>query len=119
MKTTKRKPLEFARNPERQPREHHQADSLHFLAQGESIHDACALVGVTRSAYEQWRYRETEFHDAVEAAHNRNPATLTNLTNPYNRIPPLPPTESAGYVHPNRPGSAAKFFKNPDKTHPG
>ena len=53
MESTKRKPLKFATrpNPREAEREQRQRDFLRFLAQGESIHDACALVGITRHAY--------------------------------------------------------------------
>ncbi|MCL4783258.1 MAG: hypothetical protein KJZ70_09510, partial [Bryobacterales bacterium] len=44
-----------------------QSDFLRFLAQGESIHDACALVGVTRSCYEHRRNRYEEFPQAAVA----------------------------------------------------
>ena len=54
MKATNRKPLEFKADPQKpkqSQRENRQKDFLRFLAQGESIHDACALVGITRHAY--------------------------------------------------------------------
>ena len=70
MKSTKREPLKFAPRPN--PREieceQRQRDFLRFLAQGESIHDACALLGITRHAYEKWRNRHDEFPAAVAAA---------------------------------------------------
>ena len=71
MKSTNRKPLEFKASPNKpksSQRENRQKDFLHFLAQGESINDACSLLGVTRSAYEQWRGRHEGFREAVEAA---------------------------------------------------
>ena len=70
MKSTNRKPLEFKASPNKpklSQRENRQKDFLHFLAQGESINDACALVGVTRFPFERWRSREKEARFSVVA----------------------------------------------------
>ena len=91
MKSTKREPLKFAPRPN--PREieceQRQRDFLRFLAQGESIHDACALLGITRHAYEKWRNRHDEFPAAVAAAresHRRDIACGFHTADAYARI---------------------------------
>ena len=91
MESTKRKPLKFATrpNPREAEREQRQRDFLRFLAQGESIHDACALVGVTRHAYEKWRDRRKEFRAAVAAAresHRRDIACGFHTADAYARV---------------------------------
>ncbi len=81
MKSTKRKPLKFAPrpNPREEEREQRQTDFLRYIAQGESIEDACALVGVTRFAYEKWRNRHQESSKAVAATRQSDPKPARKL----------------------------------------
>jgi hypothetical protein len=125
MKSTNRKRREFTANPDnpkQRAREQRQPDVLRSRAQGESTKDACALVGVTRFAYEQSDSREKEVHTSVAIAHDRKPATRPIQTIQTNSTPSVhgePHAESAGYTNPNTHGGTVKFFKNPDKTDPG
>ncbi len=68
MKSNNHKRREFTASPDKprqQPREHRQTDSLHFLAHGESIQDACTPVGVTCFACGKSSSREKEAHASV------------------------------------------------------
>ncbi|MCC7342930.1 MAG: helix-turn-helix domain-containing protein [Bryobacterales bacterium] len=68
MKSTNPKPSEFTKRANERAREQRQTDFLRYLAQGESITEACVLVGIVRSTYEHWRKRHREFRAAVESA---------------------------------------------------
>ncbi len=68
---TNKKPLEFTRKttePKSNASEPRRKDFLFYLADGQSIEQACNLVGVTRKGYENWRRRHEEFPKLVEAA---------------------------------------------------
>jgi hypothetical protein len=125
MKSDNQKRREFTadpNNPKQRAREQREPDVLHFRAQGESINDACALVGVTRFAYEQSSNRERKFTPLSPPPHGRNPANRTIRTIQTNPTPAVhgePHAESAGYTNPNTHGGTMKFFRNPDKTDPG
>ncbi|MCC6263256.1 MAG: helix-turn-helix domain-containing protein [Bryobacterales bacterium] len=67
MKSTNPKPLAFKKRSNESAREQRQTDFLRYLAQGESITNACVYVGISRSCYEKWRNRP-EFRAAVESA---------------------------------------------------
>ncbi|MCC6265509.1 MAG: hypothetical protein IT169_18195, partial [Bryobacterales bacterium] len=67
MKSTNQRPLAFKKRSNRQAREQRQTDFLRYLAQGESITNACVYVGISRSCYEKWR-NHPEFRAAVESA---------------------------------------------------
>lgn len=130
MKSANRKLLEFTanpNNPELSQRKNRQNDFLHFLAQGESIHDACALAGVTRFPFEQWRRRKKEFRPAVEAA----AATIDSTAQPQHGTPDkpykAPQTQSVTNTVQNQrhtpiqtpKGSTVDFFNIPDKIQSG
>ncbi|MCC6265864.1 MAG: hypothetical protein IT169_20005 [Bryobacterales bacterium] len=68
MKSTNPNPIEFTKRANEHAREQRQTDFLRHLAQGESIADACVLVGVTGWCYEKWRNRSKDFRDAVQSA---------------------------------------------------
>lgn len=93
MKSNNRKRREFTANPDnpsQRAREQRQLDFLHFRAQGESINDACALVGVTRFAYEQSSKREKRVHASIATAPRPQPRKPDNPDNPDKPYPRSP-----------------------------
>lgn len=89
MKLVSRKPLAFTGQPNPREREQRQSQFLRCIAQGESILDACTLVGVTRSCYEHWRGRFEDFPKHVEAAresHRRDAACGLHTASAYARM---------------------------------
>lgn len=92
MKSAPREPLEFpSRNPRPMldPSERRRAGFLAHLASGRSIREACALTGITRSAYENWRSRVPGFKREVEAAreqHRRDVASGLHTAEAYARM---------------------------------
>lgn len=130
MKSANRKPLEFTanpNNPELRQRKDRQKHFLHFLAQANSLHDDCALAGITRFPFEQWSRREKEFRPAVEAA----AAPIDSTSQPRHGTPDKPykapqsrsltnTVQNQRHTPAQTPnGSSVDFFNIPDKIQSG
>lgn len=92
MSSAARKPLKFpSRGSKAKPdsREHCHSEFLTHIAAGRSIGDACSLIGITRSNYENWRARVSGFKARVEAAreqHRREVASGLHTAEAYSRM---------------------------------
>jgi hypothetical protein len=107
--------------PKQRPGEHRQMGFLCVLTQGESIKDACALVGSPASRTSN---RTTAKGGSRLCRHRpgRKSATRIIRTIRTIRTPAVcgeTHAESAGYRNPSVDRGSVEFFRNPDKTDPG